>query len=97
MAHEYGWAKNDILDHVYFDELFIFIRLINRRKINEYKMQLAISTNPHAKDPKPLWSLLDRQERENEGRDYIDAEFDEKGFEAFKEKLKRQGSAIVVK
>lgn len=60
-------------------------------------MALAITTNPHTKDPKPLWSMLERQERQNEGKSYIDAEFDAQGFEAFKAKLKRQGSAIVVK
>lgn len=60
-------------------------------------MQLAISTNPHTKDPKSLWSMLERQERENEGKGYLDAEFDKQGFEVFKQKLKRQGGAIVVK
>lgn len=97
MANEYGWAKRDILENVYLDELFIFTRLINRRKISEYKMQLAIATNPHTKEPKKLWGTLDKQERENEGLSYLDAEFDAAGFEAFKMRLKRQGSAIVVK
>ena len=97
LAHEYGWAKRDILEQVYFDELFIFARLINRRKINEYKMELAIATNPHVKDPKSLWRMFDRQERENEGKGYLDAEFDPATFEAFKQTLKRHGSAIDVK
>lgn len=41
--------------------------------------------------------MLERQERENEGKGYLDAEFDKQGFEVFKQKLKRQGGAIVVK
>jgi hypothetical protein len=97
LAHEYGWAKRDILEQVYLDELFIFARIINRRKISEYKMQLAIATNPNTKDPKALWEMLDNQEKQNEGKDYINAEFDAAGFEAFKNKLKGQGSGIVVK
>ena len=60
-------------------------------------MQLAIATNPHTKDPKSLWSTLERQERENDGKEYLDAEFDTIGFEAFKQRLKREGSGIVVK
>ena len=60
-------------------------------------MNLAIATNPHTKDPKSLWAMLERQERDNEGKSYIDAEFDAKGFEVFKMKIKRQGSGIVVK
>lgn len=60
-------------------------------------MQLAIATNPHTKDPKKLWHTLERQENINEGRDYLDAEFDSAGFEAFKRTLQRHGSAIVVK
>jgi hypothetical protein len=79
------------------DELFIFTRLINRRKINDYKMGLAIATNPQTKDPKKLWDMLDRQERENEGKSYLDAEYDTAGMEALKTKLKRQGSGIIVK
>lgn len=97
MASEYGWAKRDILENVYLDELFVFTRLINRRKINNYKMALAIATNPHIKDPKGLWRALDRQERENDGKGYLDAEFDAAGFEAFKARLKQRGSAIIIK
>lgn len=97
MANEYGWAKNDILEHVYFDELFIFTRIINRRKLTEYKMQLAIASNATTKDPKKLWEMLDQRERENEGKGYLDAEFDAAGFEAFKQAVKNSGSKVVVK
>lgn len=82
---------------MYLDELFIFTRLINARKITEYKMQLAIVTNPNTKNPKQLWEMLDRSDRENDGRGYLDAEFDATSFEAFKQTIKRHGSAIDVK
>lgn len=97
MASNYGWAKHDILNGVYLDELFVFSRLITRRKISEQKMALAIATNPHTKNAKRLWDELDRQERYNDGRDYLDAEFDAIGFDRFKQALQRHGSSIVVK
>lgn len=60
-------------------------------------MALAIATNPHVKDPKKLWHTLEAQERANEGKDYIDAEFDAAGMEAFKQTLQRHSRGIVVK
>lgn len=97
MASEYGWAKDDILENVYLDELFVFTRLINRRKIQGYKMQLAIAQNPHIKNPKDLWRLLEQQESEVEGKSYLDSEFDATGFEAFKQTLQRNSKGVVVK
>lgn len=97
MASSYGWAKNDILEGVYLDELFIYARLITRRHINEQRMALAIATNPHTKYPKKLWGTLDQQERRNEGREYLDAEFDEAGMVAFKKTLQRHSRAMMIK
>jgi hypothetical protein len=77
--------------------LFIFVRLIKRREINEYKIQLAIATNPQTKDPKKLWATLDEMERQNEGKDYLEAEFDAAGFEAFKQTLQRHSTGFIVK
>ena len=54
---------------------------MKRRQINEYKMSLAIATNPQTKQPKKLWDTLDQMERQNEGKEYLDAEFDAAGFE----------------
>jgi hypothetical protein len=97
LASEYGWAKNDILDTVYPNELFILSRLITRRRINANRTALAIATNPHTKDGRKLWQEFDRQERSNEGKEYLDAEFDQAGFDAFKNALQRSNSSIVVK
>jgi hypothetical protein len=77
--------------------LFVFVRIIKRRQINDYKMALAIATNPQTKHPKKLWDTLDRMERQNEGKDYLDAEFDTVGFERFKQTLQRNNSGIIVK
>lgn len=97
LASSYGWAKNDILETVYIDELFVFVRLIKRRQISEYKIQLAIATNPNTKHPKKLWDAFDEMERQNEGKDYLNAEFDEAGFAAFKETLQRNSTRFIVK
>lgn len=97
MASNYGWAKSNILEGVYLDELFVLSRLIKRRQISEYKMALAIATNPHTKSPKRLWDTLDQMERANEGKDYLDAEFDTAGFERFKQTLQRHSKSFVVK
>ena len=97
LASNYGWSKQDILNDVYLDELYYLSKLINQRKITDYKMQLAIVTNPHIKDPKTLWRLLEEQEKQLIGADYIDEEFDAVGFEQFKQSLQAGGASIVIK
>lgn len=97
MASNYAWSKKDILENVYFDELFLYSKLINIRKINESKIALAIATNPQTKNPKKLWDELDRQERTLNGMDYLDAEFDQAAFDRFKQTLQRNNGNIVIK
>lgn len=82
---------------MYIDELFIYTRLIKRRQISEYKIQLAIATNPQTKQPKKLWDTFDQMERQNEGKDYLNAEFDAAGFERFKQTLQRNSTGFIVK
>lgn len=60
-------------------------------------MSLAIATNPNTKKPQELWRTLDQQLRQNEGKEYIDAEFDPVAFERFKQTLQRNSSGIIVK
>lgn len=97
LANSYGWSKREILEDIYLDELYYLSKLINKRRLTEYKMQLAIVTNPHIKDPKTLWRLLEDQERELDGSKYMDAEFDAVGFENFKQALQASGSSMVIK
>lgn len=97
MGSEYGWAKQDILNDVYLDELYYLTRTINMRKLNENRMKLAIATNPHIKNPRQLWKTFDEQERQLSGKSYLDAEFDAVGFERFKQTLKARGGALMVK
>ena len=89
MASEYGWAFTEILEKVYFDDLFHLTKEINSRKIREYKMQAAIVQNPHVKDPKHLWRILDAEEG------VPDDEFDTIGFERLKNQLRSSGKFIV--
>lgn len=60
-------------------------------------MQLAIATNPQTKRPKELWEVLNKQERTNEGKDYLDAEFDKDALERFKRTISQTGGKIAVK
>ena len=57
---------------------------------------MAIAQNPHVKDPSTLWKELEKQEKELEGKSYLDAEFDAVGFEALKSRL-RTNPRIIVK
>lgn len=80
------------MEHVYLDELVKLNEKIRVRKISEYKMQLAIASNPHSKEPKKLWDMLDNQVREP-----IDEKLDKTGMEKLKQQLLRNSRAIVVK
>lgn len=66
--------------------------VIERRKLDEYRIELALITNPHTKDPKALWRMLqpptDAIERP--------VSFDKTSFDILKTQLS-QDSRIVVK
>ena len=53
-------------------------------------MQAAIAQNPHNKDPKQLWKILDEEDGTSN-----DDEFDSVGFERLKNKLRSSGNFIV--
>lgn len=78
---------------MYLDDLFCLVQKINKRKIQEYSMQLAITENPHLKERKKLWDILRSQENKLENKD---DEFDAAGFEILKSRL-RKSSRFVVK
>jgi hypothetical protein len=60
-------------------------------------MLVAISSNPHTKNPRELWQTFERMERKIQGRDYIDDGFDAVGFERFKQMLKNKSAGFIVK
>lgn len=92
MASEYGWSKHDIFYDVYFDELYYLTQKIEKRKLAEYKMQLAIAQNPHVKDPKELWRILNSQTTESYERPH---ELDNASFEILKSKLSSNPRFVV--
>ena len=51
---------------MYLDEVIILLNQISKRKKEEYRMLLAISQNPHVKEPKLLWDALSYKEEEND-------------------------------
>lgn len=93
LASEYGWSITDILERVYLDQLVKLIKQSNLRKIREWRMQLSIVSNPHVKDPKNIFRLLDREETRIMGP--AGPEFDQVGFEALKNQLSRSQRIIV--
>lgn len=67
------------------------IQEIKKRKVAEYKIQLAIVENPHKKKPEDLWNLF-----ENMDADMPRAEkFDEAGFNKLKSLLSKGGGFTV--
>lgn len=92
MGSEYGWSKHDILCDVYFDELYWLTRQVERRKLTEYRMQLAIVQNPHVKDPKELWRVLNSQESAPVLRP---EKMDEGSFELLKMRLRANPRFVV--
>ena len=80
LASEYGWAKDYIYDHLFFDEVYMLTEAIRRRKNGHYKMLLAIVQSPHSKDPNLLWKALEADER----TDIVAEELDTAGFERLK-------------
>ncbi len=46
MAAAYGWSKTEILETVYFDEIFEFRRWREKREAEHYLELLQIQTSP---------------------------------------------------
>lgn len=65
---------------------------IKKRKMDEYKMQLAISQNPHLEptQQKVLWKELNREDRLPTGDS-----FDEAAFDRLKEVMAQGGSFVI--
>lgn len=76
---------------MYFDELYYLSQNINRRKIGDYKVQLAIAQNPHTKNPRELWRIFEDMNTEKKQET-----LDVTGFELLKNAM-RDNPRIVVK
>lgn len=68
----------------------MLLKEINRRKLADWQMQLAIVQNPYSKKPKELWDILKGQERRSE-----DIEYDAAGLERLKQNLRQSGKVVV--
>lgn len=89
LASEYGWSLDDILEHVYLDQLAHLVPIIERRKLDEHRIMLALITNPHTKDPKALWRMLEPP------RDPLSEKLDKTSFNILKSRLSQDSSIIV--
>lgn len=92
LASEYGWDKDYIYEKMYFDEVYMLMQTITKRRNGHYKMLLAIAQNPHNKDPKLLWNALDALDRPATAEE----ELDTAGFERLK-LTTSQNPRIIVK
>lgn len=92
MASSYGWAKKDIDETIYFDELYELVQQINKRKISDWKMELAIVQNPHVKDPKQLWQMLSSYDRLSKPEN---DKLDKAGFAMLKDALSGSNRIMV--
>lgn len=67
-----------------------YLRLIKKRKNQEYRVLLAIVQNPHTEKPSELWQLL-----KDEDEAAVPETLDKAGFEIFKAKLKGNEKFII--
>lgn len=58
LASEYNWAKDDILNKVYFDEVLRLQDHIRKRRLGNYRMLLQIQ---HTSKPEDLASMMDKE------------------------------------
>lgn len=79
------------MDSMYIDELFSLQKSIQKRKLYEYRVQLAIAQNPHVEKPEELWEALTPKDR-----DRRDGTMDKKGLALLKLRM-AQGKWIGVK
>jgi hypothetical protein len=97
LASEYGWAKDDILNTVYFDELFYLQKEIKARRIAHYRMLTAIYQSTLT-GPKAVWDMLEEMEGEEDSPSQVTSpEFDSTGFDMLQLKIKGAGSRIAIK
>lgn len=94
IASEYGWTKEYIFNNVYPREIKTFDVMITRRQFNNYRMLLAISSNPHTKDPKKFANLINRQVGNLDTDDTNT--FDQVGIQALKKKIATTSKQIKV-
>lgn len=86
MASNYGWSKKDILEQIYPDEAVKLAKLIQERQSQNYLALLAIAHNPHSKNPKKLWRILEKGMIDKK----LDNQLDIKGLERLKKKLNKK-------
>jgi hypothetical protein len=86
---------HDILNHVYYDDLVYLTEKANVRKLRDYRMQLSITTNPHVKNPKELFKILEQEERRITGAPQLNATMDTAGFEQLKNRLSQNPRFVI--
>jgi len=91
LAYHYKWSKNDILNTVYFDEALEYLDVIKRRNIIQDLTQLAIVANPHTKNPKELYTTLQRELKKLQKHTIIDVLPEKGAFDKMRSILGSKG------
>lgn len=85
LASEYGWAKRDILETVYVDELFHYQKNIRARIRLKRIYDLRIAHNPYLK-PRDQKALMDELAQDTDGQERP-AKLDKGAFELLRGQL----------
>lgn len=72
------------------DELVVFVAKIRERQVKNYMMELSIISNPHSKEPRELWRMLEAQIKKP-----LDDKLDKAGMERLKQRLSDSGKIVV--
>lgn len=72
------------------DELVVFVAKIRERQVKNYMMELSIISNPHSKEPRELWRMLESQIKKP-----LDDKLDKAGMERLKQRLSDSGKIVV--
>jgi hypothetical protein len=75
LASNYHWGKDQILN-LCLEEAMEYSTLIKKRQIHGYITQLAISSNPHTKNPKELLKSFQEELKKVDNRGIMETERD---------------------
>lgn len=71
------------------------MKLCKTRSSERYKILLAISHNPHTKNPDELWKAFDSMDGSIKTESSSSEEFDRSGFESLKRAMSSSNKIIV--
>lgn len=83
---------SDILENIYMDQLLALLPALRKRRLESWRIQLAIAHNPYSENPEALAKSFEPPDDSY----YLDAQLDRDGMERLKNVM-RGGNAFIVK